>query len=577
MGLTRSHLGCAGAIVALAVLAIAAPACADAIVKTQAMQASTIAEYFVEDETVTVELEIGLGDLPAFANLLPDELYEMLDRPAVPLAERLVSFFDEDLTIVADGGEPLPGRVLEMTPRERVVRDDVTGEPLPVPEDEVERVVFVRLEHALPSRPSSITIGGTIARSTGIGFVLYHRSIAVNDFRYLAPALAVRLDWDDPWYSQFEMRPLRRTYFAPMSGFLYVEPYEVRKEIIVRPKDLQHWIDLGLAGRETIPVELQADLKREVAAFLRERQPVEIDGAVIEPELAQINFLERTLRSSRVIDPPVELDLDAAILGVIFVYATESLPERVTLEWDLFNERIAQVPAASVDQAGPLPILLEADFATLEWRNFLTNPEIPSLVAVAAPPTSAMRVAAGLRWPMLVVTVLIGASLLLGGRIEKRLAALALVMMATGICFGVGNRAAVSDERAGTVVGGLLHNIYRAFDEREEERIYDVLDQSVAGDLLTRIYLETRRGLVLANQGGARAKVKEIDVVELSAEPASDGGFLATAAWHVAGSVGHWGHIHERRNQYRARLDVRPVDGAWKLAGMEILEEERVQ
>ena len=54
------------------------------------------------------------------------------------------------------------------------------------------------------------------------------------------------------------------------------------------------------------------------------------------------------------------------------------------------------------------------------------------------------------------------------------------------------------------------------------------------------------------------------------------GGFVATTAWNVAGSVGHWGHIHQRRNRYRARLDVRPIDGRWKLTGLEILDEERL-
>ncbi len=31
-----------------------------------------------------------------------------------------------------------------------------------------------------------------------------------------------------------------------MSGFINVENFEVRKEIILRSKDLQRWIDLGL-------------------------------------------------------------------------------------------------------------------------------------------------------------------------------------------------------------------------------------------------------------------------------------------------------------------------------------------
>jgi hypothetical protein len=34
--------------------------------------------------------------------------------------------------------------------------------------------------------------------------------------------------------------------------------------------------------------------------------------------------------------------------------------------------------------------------------------------------------------------------------------------------------------------------------------------------------------------------------------------------------------VHERRNRYRAELDVTPVDGAWKLVDLEILQEERL-
>ena len=30
------------------------------------------------------------------------------------------------------------------------------------------------------------------------------------------------------------------------------------------------------------------------------------------------------------------------------------------------------------------------------------------------------------------------------------------------------------------------------------------------------------------------------------------------------GSVGHWGYIHIRKNQYEANITVEPVDGTWK-------------
>jgi hypothetical protein len=126
------------------------------------------------------------------------------------------------------------------------------------------------------------------------------------------------------------------------------------------------------------------------------------------------------------------------------------------------------------------------------------------------------------------------------------------------------------------VVEGLLHNIYRAFDYRDEEQIYDTLDRSASGDLLTRIYLETRKGLELANQGGARAKVKSIELVETSSRPGEGGAFVARATWNVHGSVGHWGHVHQRSNRYQAELEIAPVDGVWKVTGLEILDEQRL-
>jgi hypothetical protein len=557
----------------LAALLGGGPAGADAIVRTQAMFASTVAEIFVEEGQVRAEVEIGLEDLEAFRNLLPDALFEKLTGTPEPLAGRLPRFFRETLVVADAQGRPLPGRVLAMAPRERVRRDEITGEPLD-PEEGAEReqVVVAELAWPLSGRPEQLVLAGPPGAS--VGFVVYHEGIPVNDFRYLGPSQTLRLDWEDPWYTRFDRRALRRTNFAPMSGFLYVDPFEVRKEIIARPLDLQHWVDLGLEGRETIPVEMQAELERKVAAFLRERQPVKIDGEIVEPELARVNFLERSLRTSRVIDPREELDLHSALLGVIFVYPTQGLPQKVSMDWDLWSERIQQVPAASVDQAGPLPSILEPDYRLLEWQNFLKNPELPTLVELAPPPSGLARAASWARWPLLALLLVSGALAFRAPRRRGAWAALALLLVLSA--FWLARDAALSQERARSVVAGLLHNVYRAFDFRAEDAIYDTLDRSVVGDLLEQIYLETRKGLELASQGGARARVKALEVEELSAEPWEQGGFEARATWNVAGAVGHWGHVHERRNRYRAELRVVPVDGVWKLVALDILEEERL-
>ncbi len=248
-------------IVLIVLIAFPALLRGDAIVVSRAMFASTIAEYFVEEDRVRVELEIGAGDLPIFRNLMPDALYQDLGYGDEPLAVRVERFFAQDMAILVDG-VPLAGGVIAMGPETRVRRDPVTGDPIVDDEEEPEVVIRATLVYPFNGQPESLAL--TAPPASGIGFVLYHQGVAVNDFRFLASGYEVRLDWEDPWYSTFNTRALRRQYFAPMTGFLYVEPYEVRKEIIVRPRDMQRYVDLGLDGRDTIPVAIQAEIRQKV-------------------------------------------------------------------------------------------------------------------------------------------------------------------------------------------------------------------------------------------------------------------------------------------------------------------------
>ena len=88
------------------------------------------------------------------------------------------------------------------------------------------------------------------------------------------------------------------------------------------------------------------------------------------------------------------------------------------MEWDLWNERIEQIPAASVDQAGPLPVFLEREWRVLEWQNFLKNPLLPTLRAIEPPACARARVVFWARWPLALIALL--AVLTRGARTERR-------------------------------------------------------------------------------------------------------------------------------------------------------------
>jgi hypothetical protein len=306
------------------------------------MTATTVVEIFIEESAVRVELEIGVPDLLAFQNLLPEEIRSRIGLEPIPLPQRLDSFFGEDLVIRADSRPPLPARVTAMEARRRVPRDELTGEPLPAEEDAGEPVIFAVLEYTFSGQPKTLTFqpptaGGEFPSAT-IGFITYHLGLPVMDFRYLGAEAFLDLDWDDPWYSKFRNRNLWRQYDSPMNVFLYVEPYEVRVEVITRPKDIQAWTDLGIEGLASLPVEIQEQVKADVVDFLTERLNLTIDGAPVVPIFDRVNFLNRSLRTSTVISPPRELDASAATLGVIWVQPRSGYPSEASVTWELFPE-----------------------------------------------------------------------------------------------------------------------------------------------------------------------------------------------------------------------------------------------
>ena len=459
MGLATIMPGfCAGAALTVVALVLCpAFVSADAIVVTKAMTASTIAEIFVDEAEIRMELEIGVQDLPGFHNLLPDEILDRMNVEHLPLAERLPRFFSEDLVIRADGGPPLPARVLQMEGRRRVRRDEITGEPMTAAEDEGEAVIFAVFSYELGFRPTELSLKGPEVRpgqpATTIGFVLYHRNLPVTDFRYLGVEETVDLDWADPWFSKFRNRNLRRQYDSPLNVFLYVEPYEVRVEVINRPADVQAWVDLGLDGRETLPIAIQEDLKANVAVFLAEHLDLTIDGQPVTPIFDRVNFLKRTLRTSTVISPPQELDMISATLGVIFIVPTTGYPEEAAVTWNLFSPNIQRIPGAATDEAGPLRFFLQPDDNVLWWKNFLKNPTIPTLVDVTSPAPGWVRAVSLLGWSVVAaLAVLVVLSAIAAVRRRgplRRAVGIAVLMLAVGAgTLTLDMTSGINDERA---------------------------------------------------------------------------------------------------------------------------------
>ena len=93
-------IGCG---ILILVLLVTSRTRADALVVTRAMQASTILVVFVQPQVIRVTFEVGLSDLSAFQNVLPDAMYEQLTSKQQPLSERFTLFVTNDWELSAEG------------------------------------------------------------------------------------------------------------------------------------------------------------------------------------------------------------------------------------------------------------------------------------------------------------------------------------------------------------------------------------------------------------------------------------------------------------------------------------------
>jgi len=575
---------------------------ADWLNLTGAETAPNIAEIYVLDDRVKLVLEVYVGDLDNFSDLVPNDWLKdgSEDRPT--LEERMRRFSADQFQFVTETGEKLQGRLEIAESRLRVDRQSpyagiinpMTRQRVPeAPEDK--RVLYVEIAYPFTERPKQLTMIPPLdaqGRATvTVGFIAYHKSVPIIDFRYLGAPATLTLNWDDPWYSKFQNPNLKRHHKSALMSFLYIEPYEVRHEVLTRVKDLEEWMDVGLRGDEYIEIDELESLKQRVGEFFLTRNSVRIDGQAGRPILDRTNYVKVGVSGIQLVEQPERLEISTAIVGIIIVYLTDGIPKEVAVDWELFTDQIQRVPATATDPAGPLPTFLTPDDNVHKWTNYLKNYQLPTVQEVA--------IAESLGVLKIPIVSLFCLALLLpvswqfsrrarnGGTITVPIVA-AVVLVVIGISsfpyarVSMARPAAIAgnldDAHAIVLLETLLKNVYRAFDFREEEDVYDKLAISVSGELLADVYLENRRSFAVQAAGGAQAKVKVISVRNATAERQDNTplAYKLRGQWTAMGTVGHWGHVHTRQNLYDAIVTIEAVDGTWKITGLEVIEENRI-
>ena len=243
-----------------------------------------------------------------------------------------------------------------------------------------------------------------------------------------------------------------------------------------------------------------------------------------------------------------------------------------------------------IDPVGPFPYDLEPGDNILRWDNYLQKYKIPTVDNILVGEEHQ-----GILIPILSIVcalLLLPVGYVTWNRhykllpIKKHLFSMTLLVVGVIVLspffhFSFGNSARASqitEDDSKEIIRNVLKNVYRSFDFRDEEDVYDKLAISVSGELLTDIYLQNRKSFLVEQAGGAQAKVDTIEILntKTSASTFHKGSVDIRAQWTATGTVGHWGHIHTRQNSYDAVITITPVNGVWKITGLELYDEKRL-
>ena len=561
------------------------PAKADFISLIKADECETIIEVFIEDGQIKVTYEIGLLDWKYFKEIIPGDLLNEELREYIESEGK--NYFYKNVFKVNADGKILIGEIVRQEVMPRKYRASLYTGVVNKNSKVSKQMLFVEIIYPLTNKPKKVVITppieeGKTSTFANIGFVTYHKRIPVNDLRYLGQSVTLNLDWKDPWYSKFNNINLRRHHQSSLMSFLYVDPYEVRHEVLVRVKDLDEWLDLGYDLDDTIEIADQDLLKDKISAFLVNRNIVTIDGKVGKPIIDKIHFVKWSLAGIQIQEIKEPMDYSSAVIGVIFAYPHDSIAQNISINWDMFSDKIKTIPNVATDPVGPMPYNLKQDDNVLVWTNFMKKYKLPTISEVEV------------SYAKVPVLYLIALVFIIFGLVKvfktykRSNLKYGLIILLGALFIGLGSyfkqsitipfmqQSSFSKPEASSVISHLLKNTYRAFDFREESDIYDKLAISNDENLLAELYIQTKKSMVLESQGGIQVKVKDVEAIDVEEVSSDADGISFRCKWIVKGDVGHWGHIHSRTNQYEAILHIKPENNVWKLNDIHIIEEVRL-
>ena len=563
----------------------------------------TEADIYVTQTGASLQLKLFAEDLDRFLVLEQNET-GLISKKEMERGIQEYKQFLADRVIIRDAaGEPIPGKLTNL------VGFEIPEDGIDVP-DLMEYTLTYQFEYKFEKPPEFLTFEQNI---TDRNFTLpsemrlalkqegseaiYSRVIKPGE-----PHTPPRFDWSNPplsedasekewdeWVNRQREANLGITSYGSVYSFIYLTDYEVRHEVLVPLATLAAIFEIKRKDESWLEIEEQDAAREAVKKYFGTGNPVTIDGVEVQPVFDRIDFHALDLRDFAMQAPSKRVSMASGRVGLIMSYSTKGTPNTVKMEWTKYSPNIQKIHSVvfAFEDVSKFRFSRFANGRPFKWKNpgREPRPEI-STIAAELPPKPELTIR-----PIAYGGIGAGVLLFLFGLKKFGWKAIFLLLVGAGTAAATWTQTqtvdspfeeptGLSDLETQTIFETLHRNVYRAFDYGTEDEVYDALDASVSGDLLKETYLNIRKSLEVREQGGAMARISEVSYlpgVRVEDETLAWPAFRMRSNWTVSGTIEHWGHIHERANQFEGIFTVELEGDSWKITSFEIVNGKRIK
>lgn len=536
-------------------------------------------------------------DLILFQGLEPNDQDRLIPEDLKRGLEDHKKFLLEKISLRDANGELYKGQITDMKPFE-IPADGIAAT------DMMQHTATYEIEVPFAMPPEYLTIQQDITDANSIvpsemSLNIHQAGTGLNFTERLLPggSTTVRFDWkqelaedasDEEWDSWFEKQreaTLGITSYSSVYSFIYIEPVEMRHEILIPLATLATILPIKHQDPAFVEIGEQDAIREQIRNWLKDQNPVVINGTRIIPEFTRIDFYSLNLSDFAAQAAAQKVSMASGRVGIILTYKTPDDSIRdVSQSWSTFYSTMTKVPAVVIAYPNSMSKFEFSRFNTAEdntltWKCKPENlPRQITAVDAVYSPRPRMRILCG-SIAMGIGYLFLARKRTTTARVLRLLLLFGAVAFSTKLSVEIDHPWKSPEELPGdqakNVFTALHSGLYRSLDFGTEDRIYDALAQTVDGELLEDLYLQLRQSLELRDQGGAIARIRSVEYDAGAAVARKESvvpwpGFQYKSTWTVSGTVEHWGHVHERQNQFDAVFTIEPREGHWKITRMDV-------